>query len=345
MSYSDEVLADTPLIYWRLNEASGNFADSSGNGWTATVKAGAPTYSQPPAEAGIGGTSISLPGATYAQSANTFDFPDPDVFTIEAWINTSIVANTGNIFESGSGGCSIRVDGSTGLVQIIKSHLALIGASTVAVNDGSWHYVVWTKDGATNVIYVDAAVATGAITNATCVSSGEAKGFGVDYGEDNSPEANTYFIGGLDEIAIYGTALSSTRVSDHFAAATATAPANTVAPVASGSPVVGQTLSVTDGTWTGTAPITFTYQWQRDNNGGGVYGDIGGATNNTYLLVNADLACNVRCVVTGTNTVSAVPANSNSLGPVTAPTPSAGGQRLSRLVLGQEPQTIVLRGR
>jgi hypothetical protein len=125
----------------------------------------------------------------------------------------------------------------------------------------------------------------------------------------------------------------------------AVAPANTVAPVASGSPVVGQILSVTDGTWTGTAPITFTYQWQRDNNGGGVYGDIGGATNNTYTLVLPDLNCNVRAVVTGTNGGGAVPANSNALGPVTNPAPpSGGGQRLSRLVLDTGNKTIVLRG-
>jgi hypothetical protein len=98
-------------------------------------------------------------------------------------------------------------------------------------------------------------------------------------------------------------------------------PVNTVAPVASGSPVVGQTLSVTDGTWTGDAPITFTYQWQRDG------GDIGGATANTYLLTAADVGAMIRCVVTGTNAAGNSDANSNALGPVTA----AGGGRSGRV--------------
>ena len=36
------------------------------------------------------------------------------------------------------------------------------------------------------------------------------------------------------------------------------APVNTVAPVVTGVPIQGDTLTTTDGTWTGTAPITFT---------------------------------------------------------------------------------------
>ena len=121
-------------------------------------------------------------------------------------------------------------------------------------------------------------------------------------------------------------------------------PANTVAPVASGTVTVGQTLSVTDGTWTGSPlPLTYTYQWQRDNLGGGVYANIGGATANTYLLDVADVGCNVRAVVTGTNSAGATSANSNALGPVPA-LPSAGGRRRSGLlVVASEDEDILVR--
>jgi hypothetical protein len=47
------------------------------------------------------------------------------------------------------------------------------------------------------------------------------------------------------------------------ATAVAVAPSNSVAPVISGSASVGSILTTTDGTWTGTLPITFTYQWYR----------------------------------------------------------------------------------
>ena len=70
--------------------------------------------------------------------------------------------------------------------------------------------------------------------------------------------------------------------------ATATAPVNTVAPLVSGSPYVGDLLTTTDGTWTG-SPTSYSYQWKR------------GATNigtnaNTYTLVSADANTNITCV-------------------------------------------------
>ena len=40
-------------------------------------------------------------------------------------------------------------------------------------------------------------------------------------------------------------------------------PVNTVLPVVSGTPEVGQTLTVTNGTWSGNPPMTFSYQWVR----------------------------------------------------------------------------------
>jgi hypothetical protein len=86
----------------------------------------------------------------------------------------------------------------------------------------------------------------------------------------------------------------------------AIAPVNTVLPVVTGSFVVGQVLTSTDGIWTGTAPITYTYQWQRNSV------DISGQTNNTYTLVQTDADFDVRCVVTATNVAGSASANSNS---------------------------------
>lgn len=78
------------------------------------------------------------------------------------------------------------------------------------------------------------------------------------------------------------------------------APVNTVAPVVSGTAAVGSTLSCTTGTWTN-SPTSYTYQWQRDTQGSDPYNNIGGATASTYLLVNADIGCHIRCQVTAHN--------------------------------------------
>ena len=82
-------------------------------------------------------------------------------------------------------------------------------------------------------------------------------------------------------------------------------PSNTIAPVISGNPVVGSTLTTTNGTWTGFPTPTFTYQWLRN----GVV--IGGATNTTYVTQLTDVGQQITCRVTGTNSVGSVSAISN----------------------------------
>jgi hypothetical protein len=94
-------------------------------------------------------------------------------------------------------------------------------------------------------------------------------------------------------------------------------PINTVAPVVSGTATFGQTLTTTDGTWTGAPAPTFTYQWQRSGS------NIGGATSTTHVLVAADVGNTIRCVVTATNASGAVSANSNSTAAVAATVPGA----------------------
>jgi hypothetical protein len=84
-------------------------------------------------------------------------------------------------------------------------------------------------------------------------------------------------------------------------------PVNTVAPVVSGVGIVGQTLTTTNGTWTGSPIPTYTYQWQRNGS------NIGSATSQTYVLVSADAGTNVRCVVTATNAIGSASANSNAI--------------------------------
>lgn len=94
-------------------------------------------------------------------------------------------------------------------------------------------------------------------------------------------------------------------------------PANTVAPAITGTPTQGSTLSTTNGTWTN-SPSSYAYQWQRDTASNGIFSNIGSATANTYLLVQADIGNQLRCVVTATNGSGSVPANSNTVGPVGA---------------------------
>jgi hypothetical protein len=87
-----------------------------------------------------------------------------------------------------------------------------------------------------------------------------------------------------------------------------TPPVNTVAPVISGTQVVGSSLSCTTGTWTGTPTITYAYQWYR----GATL--ISGATSSSYTLVQADAGntSNITCQVTATNGIGNATATSNT---------------------------------
>jgi hypothetical protein len=84
-------------------------------------------------------------------------------------------------------------------------------------------------------------------------------------------------------------------------------PNATTKPQISGLNIVGEVLTVTDGIWTGTLPITFTYQWRRN----GIA--IGGETGTTYIVLPADSGQQITCLVTGTNIVGSAGATSNSI--------------------------------
>jgi hypothetical protein len=93
----------------------------------------------------------------------------------------------------------------------------------------------------------------------------------------------------------------------------AVAPASAAAPKIEGKAMAGNTLSATAGTWSGTAPFAFSYQWQRCEPS---CANVPGATSSEYELGAADVGAGVRVAVTAANQAGRVHANSAEAGPV-----------------------------
>ncbi len=105
-------------------------------------------------------------------------------------------------------------------------------------------------------------------------------------------------------------------------------PANAAAPSTSGSARVGETLTAARGTWTGTDPIGYRYQWQRCDGNGNTCTNIAGATGTSYAIAGGDEGARLRVVVSAGNWISSVSeAASAPTATVTRPTvpPPAGG--------------------
>jgi hypothetical protein len=68
-------------------------------------------------------------------------------------------------------------------------------------------------------------------------------------------------------------------------------PVNTAPPIVSGTPAVGDILSCSPGSWTGTPPPTFTYRWLRAGT------QILGATESSYSTQAADEGHDISCEV------------------------------------------------
>lgn len=120
-----------------------------------------------------------------------------------------------------------------------------------------------------------------------------------------------------------GPATAASNATD-LVTATAPGPPNTQPPAISGQAVVGQTLTATQGTWTGTG-LTFAYQWRRCDTAGAQCADISGATATTYALVAADSGRTVRVEVTAKNATGETTIASAQTAVVTTAAPPATG--------------------
>jgi Ca2+-binding RTX toxin-like protein len=141
-----------------------------------------------------------------------------------------------------------------------------------------------------------------------------------------TPTASDYLY--VLRVAVTATNSSGSRTAQSSAtlAVYADKPAFHNSPPVSGINQVGQLLSTGTGTWTGTSPITYTFEWRRCDPQGSLPScvPIPGATKATYTLTAQDNGVALRVYVTATNLAGSTTAISNHTFP-TLPAPAATG--------------------
>ena len=252
-SYRDEVLADSPISYWRLGEASGTAAAD-------LIGANNGTY--------VGGVTLGVPGALSGDSntAVTFDgttghvlVPDSaslDVtsgVTIELWVQRQKSGYQVLLGKPGNG--QSKFEHFAIWISASNRPQAYFGDGTTyatavgPVLDTAWHHIVATYDNASARLYVDGQL-TSTGTSAVALTP---NALPLNIGRSND---NQYFFGGsLDEVAIYGTVLSAGRIAAHFEASTNGGGGGDTTPpsVSLSSPASGATVSVATPTFSGVA--------------------------------------------------------------------------------------------
>jgi RHS repeat-associated protein len=121
-------------------------------------------------------------------------------------------------------------------------------------------------------------------------------------------------------IRVKVTATNAAGAAAATSAATGTVagypPANTKVPTISGEAKEGQTLTAGAGEWTGSPPLSYTYQWRSCNALGEGCMDIAGATSSTYTLGPSDVGTTLRVTVTATNAAGSASSTSQATGEV-----------------------------
>ncbi len=120
-----------------------------------------------------------------------------------------------------------------------------------------------------------------------------ANGSTATIGIQEGGTAGAFFQHSHNSASIQGSGYS---VADHPAY-----PVNTAHAVVSGAPGLGQTLSVSTGSWSG-GPDSFHYQWERCTDSAcGTWQDIAGATGSTYVVQPGDVDHRLFALVSASN--------------------------------------------
>lgn len=207
--YRAEVLADSPVSYWRLGELSGTIATDERATSNGTY-AGGYTLGIADALANDANTAVDFDGASGRVSVpDTAPLQFSTRVSIEAWVRPDTLTGARWIVNKGNQ-YRLYIQDATTYFGIRTPAGTDLNVTTTLVATASWQHVVGTFDGTTMVLYRNGENVSQASFTDT-IQTGTAPLF-IGALDDTT----SFFDGGIDEVAVYGQALSAGRVLTHY---------------------------------------------------------------------------------------------------------------------------------
>lgn len=224
-----QIMADTPLAWWPMDEASGSLLDATGNGRTMSLTG---TVARQAAVGPFRG--VDFDGATgYAFRADEA-WQTLQAHTLEAWVvidafpgdtpgSAGIILKDRNAGDAGGGppyGLSVMSPSGGSVVNIdvresVADGATFASASSAALTTARLYHVASRWSGTTVDLFVDAElVATQTVAAMTLWDSTRQ----LFLGRGRSDIAGRFLNGKMANAAIFGTALTADRIRAHYEA-------------------------------------------------------------------------------------------------------------------------------
>jgi hypothetical protein len=237
VSYNSIVLAESGLVsFYELDESTGTSAADSKGTNTGTYTGGF-TLGQ----TGVSGQSVLFNGTSgYVTVPTSASLEITTNITLELWFKLTGAATTATwnkMLEKGysadvSPFVNYTLGANTGTTAASAGHFVGTGGKTLdfcltlggVFNEcfsntipltNVWYYVVGTYDGSVMKIYVNGTLENSLTVSGSITNSAQPLMIGA---HNRGGSIAEYFPGTIDTVAVYNVALSSTAVSNHYAA-------------------------------------------------------------------------------------------------------------------------------
>jgi hypothetical protein len=212
-TYPQAVTGDAPISYWRLDETSGTTAADS-VGTNPGTYSGGPTLGAAGLLASATDKATTFSGSNQSVKVTSSTALSPtNAVSVEAWIKPAAIPAAGAFasIATKAESYSLQFNGPKLEFTIMQSGTRRrLQAPSGAIAVGTTYHVVGTYDGTTQRLYVNGAqVASAALTGAITANTNN-----FYIGSWNG--SSEFFKGTIDEVAVYPTALTAARVSNHY---------------------------------------------------------------------------------------------------------------------------------